>query len=88
MIDPEELQITPLSVTNAIKKVILLEIVPPDLLEIVIQDEEDQLIIVITDLTHGPSISTTLIMMTLKPKYISKIPKPEVTTLSLGVNKE
>jgi len=41
MIDPEELQITPLSVTNAIKKVILLEIVPPDLLEIVIQDEED-----------------------------------------------
>jgi len=87
MIDPEELQITPLSVTNAIKKVILLEIVPPDLLEIVIQDEEDQLIIITTDSTPGPSISTTLIMMTLKLKYISIIPEPEVTTLSLGVNK-
>jgi len=88
MIDPEELQITPLSVTNAIKKVILLEIVPPDLLEIVIQDEEDQLIIITTDSTPGPSISTTLIMMTLKPKYISITPEPEDTTLSLGVNKE
>jgi len=88
MIDPEELQIILLSVTNAIKKVILLEIVPPDLLEIVIQDEKDQPIIITTDSTPGPSISTTLIMMTLKPKYISIIPEPEVTTLSLGVNKE
>jgi len=88
MIDPEELQINPLSVTNAIKKVILLEIVPSDLLEIVIQDEKDQLIIITTDSTPGPSISTTLIMMTLKPKYISIIPEPEDTTLSLGMNKE